>query len=965
MRPLTILVLLSALLSTAIGATAANAAAPPSAKSQAKQAFNQLVRDTKLVPRKAIKKRNKKALVKLATKARKSSLKQPCKTVKTLKQYRRRLKNIHEPGVKSFEPVGTTIKGLLDSEALRANVTLLQLPNSKRCGGGRKPSTTQSAPRVLESDQTHVRMRIALPSPTFAPQKVHGTVYQQMFMPGMGDGGHPGEPGLPQTTQFFGVPAGAGVSVTVNGSQGYDLSGVNLYPHQPSAKDIPPLPSGAPDPSTFANQPFVKDAKTYASNKKFPAHPSDASGLGDMRGLAVGGVDLAGGQYNPKKDTLHVFTSLDVTVHFSGHGPGTFGDLSDIDSNWNTWYARNYGLLVNSSAVQQHLTQEPRRPFCGEEMLVITSPALQSAANTFAAAKNAQGYAARVAITGTGPGQIGATKEEIQSFIRGELNADCNVRPQYVVLLGNTDAVPTFTLPCTPASNPAQCNVATDLPYSLDGGSNDLFADVELGRIPATDATNAQAVVSKILNYENNMPAPAGDDFYKHATVTGYFQPDTDAQGHIVYSNHRDTRGFTKTSDTVLRAMKGQGYSVDRLWTTDNANVTPKQYYDGTDIPASLRRPAFGWDANTADLLNAYNGGRFLIFHRDHGWQNGWAAPSLTSANIPDLHNGTKLPVVFAINCSSARFDVPSDPSFVEEQVELPSGGAVAGFGDTRDSPSFPNNHMALGFFDALFPSTVPGFGSPTPTRRLGDVLLSGKAYMASQDGLDGQGSGDTYFEHQLFHLLGDPSMQMWAAQPEQFDAAKISSVYRTIAHPNPGDPAFQVELTFAQGGGDPPAPGTVATLFHGDQPIGRATVGADGRATITPETNTDTRGLTVRFEQDGVLPAQDTVDQGTPAQPTSLTLTGPSKVTFDKDTAFGGHLDPALSGAPVKVVYTRDSTGETISHDATTDANGDYGDTVRIPRAKAGAWHAQAFYAGDTDHAASSSAILQLTVGP
>jgi hypothetical protein len=596
-------------------------------------------------------------------------------------------------------------------------------------------------------------------------------------------------------------------------------------------------------------------------------------------------------------------------------------------------------------------------------MIVNTSPALQTAANPFPDAKSAQGYFTRVRLVGSGPGQIGSTKEEIQSFIRGELTADCNVRPQYVVLLGNTDAVPTFTLPCTPASNPADCNVATDLPYSLDGVGSDLFADVELGRIPATSAANANAVVSKILGYENSLPAPAGDDFYKHATVTGYFQPQEDANGHIVYSNHRDTRGFTKTTDTVWRAMKGAGYDIDRLWTTDNSKVDPEQYYDGTNIPSNLRRPAFDWDADTGDLLNAYNGGRFLVFHRDHGWQNGWAAPSFTSANIPDLHNGSKLPVIFAINCSSARFDVPADPSFVEEQIELPNGGAVAGFGDTRDSPSFPNNHMALGFFDAMFPSTVPGFGSPTPTRRLGDVLLSGKAYMASQDGLDGQGGGDTYFEHQLYHLLGDPSMQMWAAPPVQFDPNKVASTWRTISNPDPGGPRFQVEVSFDQSSGEPPAPGTVVTLFHGDAPIGRGVVGADGKTTIVPEVVTDTNGLVVRLQQDGALPAQDDVTRGTPAQPTSLTLTGPSNVSFGKPATFSGHLDPPLAGAPLKVVYTRESDGLTMTTTPSTDSAGNYSDTVTIPRQNQGQWQVQAFYGGDADHGASSSPVFHFSV--
>jgi hypothetical protein len=203
--------------------------------------------------------------------------------------------------------------------------------------------------------------------------------------------------------------------------------------------------------------------------------------------------------------------------------------------------------------------------------------------------------------------------------------------------------------------------------------------------------------------------------------------------------------------------------------------------------------------------------------------------------------------------------------------------------------------------------------------------------------------------------------MQMWAAPPVQIDPGKIESVWRTISNPDPGGPRFQVEVSFAEAG----AQGTIATLFHGDEPIGRAPVGADGKVTIVPEKVTDTNGLEVRFQQEGALPAQDDVTRGTPAQTTSLTLTGPGKVSFGKPASFGGHLDPALASAPVKVVYTRDADGQTISHDLTTDGNGDYADTVTIQRAQQGQWHAQAFYGGDTDHGASSSAVLQFTVGP
>jgi hypothetical protein len=205
----------------------------------------------------------------------------------------------------------------------------------------------------------------------------------------------------------------------------------------------------------------------------------------------------------------------------------------------------------------------------------------------------------------------------------------------------------------------------------------------------------------------------------------------------------------------------------------------------------------------------------------------------------------------------------------------------------------------------------------------------------------------------------------MWAATPVHFDPPQIDSKWRDVVPVNPGDPVFQVEVNFGQGAGQPAAPGTVVTLLHGDDVIGRGIVGGDGHVTIVPEVKTDTNNLTVKLQQDGALPASDDVERGTAAEPTSLTLQGASQITFNKPATFAGGLSPDLPGAPVKVVYTRDSNGETIEHTVTTDAGSDYTDTVTIARQKAGSWHAQASYAGDGTHGASSSAVLSFTVGP
>ena len=971
----------------------------PSAQSAARSAFRLLVADTRKLPLSLTSRRQRGRLLRIARRANRLRSRRPCTSARLLRSYNRSLRRVRVKRLtKDQRPTGPSPRGKLQADVLRAYVTVMALPRARRCGGEATARTASTGPttKLVESDAKHLRLRVSLPSPTFSARQVGGRDFTAMFMEGMGETGDVGKPAIPTATKHFGVPVGADVDLKINGSESYEIPGVELFPHQESPVDLE-LPKGAPPASTFADKPFEIDGDTYKSDRPYPAQPADAAGLGSMRGLRLGGVDVAGAQYQPDSGTLKVFTSIDVTVNFTGDNKGNFGPRNNFDNKWDVFFNRNYSkIAVNWDAIIGNLGELRPVNWCGEEMLVITSPTLATAAETFRAGKVAQGISTSVRFVGSDPGQIGDTKEEIQAFIRNRLNGGCIIRPTYVVLLGNTAAVPTWLVPCGPGGDVTECDIASDLPYSLDGLSSDLFADVMLGRIPVTDPADADAVVNKILTYQNTPPAPPGDDFYSHATVTGYFQPamhcvlnegqtgtpNCNAEappvtGHweINYANKTDTRGFTKTSEAIKNAMNANSYVVDRLFTTDDEDVDPEFYYDGTPIPSYLQRPTFAWDANTTDFLNSYNAGKFLILHRDHGWPDGWAEPTLHSGHVPLFTNGSEQPVVFGINCSSAAFDTPAHPSFVELQVRRIGGGAIAGFGDTRVSPSFPNNHMARGFFDALFPNLQPEFGGDEPTRRLGDVLILGKQFMASMEGVDWHGAGDTYVEHYLYHLLGDPSMQMWAAEPKQFIPPKIDTRFIPIDFPRPGDPPWKVNIRFPPiGGGDPPPFNTVATLLNGGEVIGRTIINAEGFGEIIPEAGFDAKNLQVSFNQQGVLPAMDGVD-GVPQQPppppaekqqTSLTLTGPSQTAQSgPPSTFSGKLSPGFSGAKVRIVYTRDD-GFTVNASATTDASGSYSDARNFPfdGQTGNTWRARAFFDGDETHLSSQSGEIRFVNG-
>ena len=984
-----------------IAAAGPGSAATKSPSTQAKEAWSRLVNDTKALPKSAVDAKVRKQLLRTARQGQKSWRKSPCRARSFARRFKKQARKVKVRRLKDRSPAAGSARGRLNADIVTVDAALLGLPKAGRCGGAKATGRAEPKARVLESNEKTLKMQVELPPAQFVGHQVGGRDYTEMVMEGMGTGGDVGDPGLPAQTHNFGIPEGANVTVQVSNVKSYTLKGIDLYPRQKSPSDrgkvgdvpdrIADVP-GAPSRAVFDEPPFKLDRKAYASNAKFPAAPADGGSLGAMRDVAVGGVDTAGGQYQPRSKTLEVFTSMDVTVNFGGDNKGTFAE-SNLLSPWNNGWLDEYKGLINFPAIVDRL-RPIRTPFCGEELLIVTSSELRPAADTLKTQRQAQGYSTRVVEAGAGAGQIGTTPAQIQTYIRSRLNGGCLVKPSYVILFGNTAHVPTFLVPCSPGGNPADCDIASDLDYSTNGIGTDLFADVQLGRLPAPNLDAANALVAKLQTYATTNPAPPGDDFLNRAAVTSYFQPplicvlnegatgtpncNGDAPpvtGHweIDYPANTDTRGFTITAERIRNGIAAEGYQVDRLYTTDDEDVIPLNYWNGTPIPSNLRRPAFDWNANTTEFFNTYNEGRFVILHRDHGWPDGWAEPTLHSGHVPFFTNGSQQPVVFGINCSSAAFDDPSHPSFVELQVLRPDGGAIAGFGDTRVSPSFPNNHMALGFFDAMFPLTVADYGDPSPagaTRRLGDILVRGKQYMASQEGFEWHGAGDTYVEHYLYHLLGDPTMQMWAAPPVRFDPGRFRGLIERIEKfkiPQPGDPPFfvrfRIEEQFANG--------AEVTVFRGDEAIGRGIV-QDGATDIIPDVPFEEDDkLTLSIQQDGALPAQEAVDnppkqEQPPAQPVDTQLThscpNPQNPSYTEEYTTTGRLTPAFAGAQVKLTYTR-ADDTTFERTATTDANGNWSDTITPqqhdgpePFFEFGTWKVRANYDGDSGHKASSS---------
>jgi hypothetical protein len=509
-----------------------------------------------------------------------------------------------------------------------------------------------------------------------------------------------------------------------------------------------------------------------------------------------------------------------------------------------------------------------------------------------------------------------------------------------VLLLGDITRIPSFSEQwCT---DPATCTVTSDLSYSLNGVGTDAFADTMLGRIPASTPQMASETVEKIVTYETQLPAPPGDDFYNHATVTSNF----DGLGP------RDGRGFTQSAERMRAGLRSRGHVVTRL-NSAQAAADIQFFKDNTPIPDELKRPNTTWTDGRDQVVSELNAGRFLFVHRDHGSRFGWANPTFTINDIPSLNSdSTKLPVVIAINCSSASFQFAGSPSLDEQLLTRVGGGAVAVIGDTDISPTVQNDQLTVGYSDAMFPATVPTFGSSTPLTRVGEVLNAGKAYMSSLAAASQQLTGNVYKEMLIWHVLGDPSMEIRAATPQAFDTAKTTAKFqhRRDAYPV-GDPSFRVQVNSTQPGTD----GTLATLLHGTEPIGRATM-AGGTALITPTKRTDSANLSVALERDNFISTTLPVAAPVP----TLTLTCPAHVDKPQEDngQVSGKVTPLVSGATVKFRVTRPD-GSIATQTTTTNSSSQYLTKILMPGSTLGTAKIEAFYDGELKYGADDASCI------
>jgi len=239
---------------------------------------------------------------------------------------------------------------------------------------------------------------------------------------------------------------------------------------------------------------------------------------------------------------------------------------------------------------------------------------------------------------------------------------------------------------------------------------DDAMADLYLGRLPASDSTQAQDMDTKIITYED---APKDQLWQNRLLLVAddeepIFEQMNEAVSALVPPDYTLVKGYLDT--TTASALKAQ-------------------------IKAEI-------DNEDAGVL--------IVNYAGHGSIYGWAHGIFETGDIPTLSNDQRLPVMVLMTCLNGYFLEPSVRSFAEEILLAKTGGAVAAFASTSLTYPQPQKLLDQGFMEAVFQTGMTRLGQATSYAK--QTLLANSTQ-----------EEDTA---NSFSLMGDPAMTLQVQSP-------------------------------------------------------------------------------------------------------------------------------------------------------------------------------------------------------
>ena len=335
--------------------------------------------------------------------------------------------------------------------------------------------------------------------------------------------------------------------------------------------------------------------------------------------------------------------------------------------------------------------------------------------------------------------------ESVRNYIR---DAYAKWGVEWVLLGGDTDVIPArhgFVTFYTGEQIPTDMYFAClDGSWNADGDSLwgegyssalnpgdecDLYAEVYVGRMPASTPSEASVLVNKTMSYD----IAAGGASTGKVTLLG----------EVVFPSD-----YQPGYDIILDGAEIT-QSVHTSHLSSRSDVTTSRLYENYPAyPGSVQLTR----ARTIDSLSA---GTNHVLHVGHGYKYNMSVGdgSILNYDASNLTNGAKLFSMYLMNCTNVAFDTDC---LAEYFLLNPNGGAYAVTGSSRSAfPSASRPYLDT-YYDLLYED---------------DVVQLGKLFTLSREPYTGSAGGETAdrWTHFIYNYLGDPESCMFQGAARSF----------------------------------------------------------------------------------------------------------------------------------------------------------------------------------------------------
>jgi hypothetical protein len=372
------------------------------------------------------------------------------------------------------------------------------------------------------------------------------------------------------------------------------------------------------------------------------------------------------------------------------------------------------------------------------ELIIVSHPDFMSAATTLANFHSNSLHQKTLLVStsqvylefGGGKSDIGAIRNMMRTFYEAAGN-DTSKMPKYLLLMGdgsydnmnrvssNTAFIPTYE---SENSIDKAASYTSDDFYgclsigegkNLENGTE--LLDIAVGRIPCKTITEANQVVSKILNYKST------SSFGNWVNNITFIADDEDRNTHI-----NDADKFASNVNILHPEI-----NVDKI------------YFDAfkqVESSSGARYP----EVHDA-IIRKIESGSFVINYTGHGGEGGWAHERVfETPDINLLENYNKLPLFITATCEFSRFDIPEMVTGGEALLLNPKGGAIALFTTVRLVYTGGNEDINRNIYNFFFKKNSDG--SPIA---IGEVFRLAKNATGQDE------------NNRKFTLLGDPAITL------------------------------------------------------------------------------------------------------------------------------------------------------------------------------------------------------------